>query len=128
MRRTKYFVANTLDGFISRQDRRVNCLFMDQDYGLRKFFESVGVAGTGRKTYDRMQKLAPGKAPYPGRKNYVFTTTKPSGIRDEVEFISTGGESWAERIRSEAGKDIWLVEEESWFGSSCKSNWWMRSA
>ena len=82
---------------------------MDQDHGLAEFFESVDVAVMVRKAHDKMQELAPGKASYPGMKNYVFTTTKPSGIRDGVEFISTGVESWAERVRSEAGKDIWLV-------------------
>ena len=90
--------------------------------------DSVDVAVMVRKTHHKMQELAPEKVFYPGMKNYVFTTTKPSGIRDGVEFIDTGVESWAERVRSEAGKDIWLVGEESWFGSSCKSSWWMRSA
>ena len=109
MRHIKYFVANSLDGFIARQDGGVDWLFMDQDYGLREFFASVDVAVMGRKTHDKMRELAPGKAFYPGMKNYVFTTTKPSGIRDGVEFVSTSVESWAERVRSEAGKDIWLV-------------------
>ena len=62
-----------------------------------------------RKTHHKMQELAPEKVFYPGMKNYVFTTTKPSGIRVGVEFIDTGVESWAERVRSEAGQDIWQV-------------------
>ncbi len=51
----------------------------------------------------------PGNAFYPGMKNYVFTTTKPSGIRDGVEYVCNGVESFADRIRSEPGKEIWLV-------------------
>ena len=42
-------------------------------------------------------------------KNYVFTRTKLPGIRDGIEFVSTDVESWAERVRGESGKDIWLV-------------------
>ena len=63
----------------------------------------------GRKTHDEMLELAPKQPFYPGMKNYVFTRTKPEGIRDGVEFISTDIESWAERVRGESGKDIWLV-------------------
>jgi dihydrofolate reductase len=50
MRKVKYFVANSLDGFISRADGSVDWLFMDQDYGMSMFFASVDVAIMGRKT------------------------------------------------------------------------------
>ncbi len=109
MRRIKYFVANSLDGFISRRDGSVEWLFMDQDYGMTEFFGSVDVAVMGRKTHDKMLELSPQQPFYPGMKNYVFTRTKPHGIRDGVEFVSTDVESWAERLRGKAGKDIWLV-------------------
>ena len=60
MRKIKYFVANSLDGFISRIDGGVDWLFMDQDYGMSAFFESVDIAVMGRKTFEKMQELAPG--------------------------------------------------------------------
>jgi dihydrofolate reductase len=109
VRHIKYFVANSLDGFISRRDGSVDWLFMDQDYGMTEFFRSVDVTVMGRKTYDKMLELAPGEAFYPGMKNYVFSRTKPEGTRDGVEFVSAEVESWAERVRAESGKDIWLV-------------------
>ena len=56
MRKIKYFVANSLDGF-SRRDGSVDWLFMDQDYGMAEFFQSVDVAVMGRKTYDKMLEL-----------------------------------------------------------------------
>ena len=34
MRRIKYSVTNSLDGFIARQDGTVEWLFTDQDYGM----------------------------------------------------------------------------------------------
>ena len=58
MRKVKYFVANSLDGFISQADGSVDWLFMDQDYGMSDFFASVDVAAMGRKTYDKIQELA----------------------------------------------------------------------
>jgi dihydrofolate reductase len=109
MRRIKYFVANSLDGFISRVDGGVDWLFMDQDYGMSEFFQSVDIAVMGRKTHDKMQELAPGQPIHPGMKGYVFTKTKPPGTRDGVEFVSASVLSWTERVRAEKGKDIWLV-------------------
>src|SRR5260370_42538550 len=109
MIRIKYFVANSLDGFISRQDGSVDWLFMDQDYGMTEFFGSVDVAVMGRKTHDEMLELAPKQPFYPGMKNYVFTRTKPQGIRDGVEYVSTDVELWSEGIRVKSVKVILLV-------------------
>lgn len=59
MRLIKYFVASSLDNFISRQDGSVEWLFTDQDYGMAEFFASVDVAVMGRKTFERMLELSP---------------------------------------------------------------------
>ncbi len=75
---------------------------MDQDYGLRELCASVDVAVIGRKTRNKIQELMPGKAYYHDSKNCVFTSTRPSGIRDGVEYVSNSVESRAARIRSEA--------------------------
>jgi dihydrofolate reductase len=109
MRKVKYFVANSLDGFISRQDGSVDWLFMDQDYGMAEFFKSVDVAVMGRKTYDKALELTPGQVIFPGMDNYVFSRTQPDGVKGPVEFVSCDIQSWIETIREKSGKDIWLV-------------------
>jgi dihydrofolate reductase len=109
MRQVKYFVANSLDGFISRPDGSVDWLFTDQDYGMAEFFASVDVAVMGRKTYDKMLELAPAQPFFPGMDNYVFSRIQPSGKRNAVSFISSPVESWVEGVRETPGKDIWLV-------------------
>ena len=105
----KYFVANSLDGFISRQDGSVDWLFMDQDYGMTEFFQSVDVAVMGRKTYSKAIELTSGQALFPGMDNYVFSRTKPEGAQGPVKFVSCNVQSWAEDIGKKPGKDIWLV-------------------
>ncbi len=109
MRKVKYFVANSLDGFISRQDGSVDWLFMDQDYGMGEFFKSVDVAVMGRKTYGKALELSPGKALFPGMENYVFSRTKPEAAQGPVQFVSEDVRSWVESMREKPGKDIWLV-------------------
>jgi dihydrofolate reductase len=109
MRKVKYFVANSLDGFISRADGSVDWLFMDQDYGMSSFFASVDVAVMGRKTYDKIQELAPGQGFSPTINEYVFSRTRPSGMVRNTTFLNEPIGSWLDRTRQQPGKDIWLV-------------------
>jgi dihydrofolate reductase len=107
MRRIKYFVASSLDGYIARADGGVDWIFIDQDYGMSAFFKSVDVAVMGRGTYDKMLQLAPNQAFFPGMVNYVFSTKKTDS--ESVTFVSGGVSEWTRAILSKPGKDIWLV-------------------
>lgn len=109
MRRIKYFVASSLDSYISRKDGGVDWLFMDQDYGMKEFFASVDVAVMGRKTYQKAVELSPSGPLFPGMKNYVFSHLLPKGKQEHIEVVSDPPESWAESVRAMPGKDIWLV-------------------
>ena len=109
MRKVCYFVANSLDGFISRHDGGVDWLFMDQDYGTADFFASVDVAIMGRKTYDKMQELAPGQSFSPHIRSYVFSRTPPTKNPDPFQFVNEPLEPWVANLRKQPGKDIWLV-------------------
>ncbi len=109
MRKIKYFVANSLDGFISRVDGGVDWMLMDQDYGMSSFFASVDVAVMGRKTYDRVRELAPKELFPPTIKSYVFSRSEPSRILDGMILVHGSITDWIENIRKQPGKDIWLV-------------------
>lgn len=109
MRRVKYFVASSLDGYISRPDGGIDWLFTDQDYGMSAFFASVDLAVMGRKTWDKAQQLAPGQPFGPGIRSYVFSRTRPTGNVDGTIFVSGDVGEWLWSIRQQPGKDIWLV-------------------
>src|SRR5664279_1776610 len=103
MRLVKYFVASSLDSYISRKDGGVDWLFMDQDYGMQDFFASVDVAVMGRKTYEKALELSPQGVNFPGMKAYVFSHLLSKGQKDQVEVVSDDPESWLKSIRAEPG-------------------------
>jgi dihydrofolate reductase len=109
MRLIKYFVASSLDSYISRLDGGVDWLFTDQDYGIKEFFATVDVAVMGRKTYEKAIERSPQRVQFPGMKTFVFSHLLPKGKKENLEVISDEPASWVKSMREAPGKDIWLV-------------------
>lgn len=120
MRRVKYFVANSLDNFIARPDGGVEWLFNDgTDYGMAEFFRSIDCMLLGRKTYEaalghsqpqRKSRKPKKKASVTGgMKSYVFSRTLKAGPEDDFTVVSENAGAFVRKLKSEAGKDIWLM-------------------
>jgi dihydrofolate reductase len=114
MRKVVYGVGVSLDGYIASAEGSVDWLERataranGEDFGMRKFFESIDTVLMGRKTYDIALKMGMSKSGYPKMKNYVFSTTLPSGVRDGVEFVSESPGNAIAELKRRPGKDIWL--------------------
>jgi dihydrofolate reductase len=119
MRKVKYFVANSLDNFIARPDGGVEWLFNDgTDYGMAEFFRSIDCVLLGRKTYDfatghgrpqrKSRKTKKASSGW-GMKSYVFSRTIKAGPEDDFTVISGNAGAFVRKLKSEPGKDIWLM-------------------
>jgi dihydrofolate reductase len=108
-RRTKYYVACSLDGFISRSSGDVGWLSTGQDYGMAEFFSSIDIAVMGRRTWEKVEELAPGRRFGPEIECFVFSQTIPEGDSKGVHFVSGDIGEWLWTIRQQPGKDIWIV-------------------
>jgi dihydrofolate reductase len=107
MRRVRYFVASSLDGYIARTDGSIGWLFHDADYGYSAFYSTVDTAVMGRTTYEL--SLSFGEYAFPGVKVYVFSKAK-AGTRDErAEFVAGDVSKFVAGLRAQSGRDIWLV-------------------
>src|SRR3954468_18410158 len=110
-RKIIYYLAVSADGFIARPDGAVDWLDRPQPkggYGMTGFFRSVDTLIFGRKTYDFA--VAHGmKDGQPGMKNYVFSRTKTKLPSKKVELVSGGVKAFAQRLRAEKGKHIWMM-------------------
>ena len=103
------YLAMSADGYIARPDGDVKWLDRPKgsgDYGMSDFFQTIDTVILGRKTYEL--GLSWGQTSYPGKKNYVFTRSSPASVKN-IEFVTENVAGFAERMKKEKGKDIWLV-------------------
>jgi dihydrofolate reductase len=116
MRKVRYSVGVSLDGYIAAPDGSVDWLNRatakaegeGEDFGMGAFFRSIDTVLMGRKTYEVALQMGMGKGGYPKMRNYVFSRGLPPGRRDGVEFVAADPAEFIARLRQQPGKDIWL--------------------
>ncbi len=116
MRKIIVYIATSADGFIARKDGAVDWLDRPEtagDYGMMRFFKSIDTILWGRKTYDMLRKFQKeGKAApdmYGPIKNYAFSRKPPKKVLDGFEFVNEPIRKFAQRLRRQKGKDIWMM-------------------
>jgi dihydrofolate reductase len=116
MRKIIVYIATSADGFIARKDGAVDWLDRPRtagDYGMGKFYRSIDTILWGRKTYDmvlRFQKEGKDSPDnYRGIKNYAFSRRPPRKPASGFEFVKEPIKKFAKRLRSQKGKDIWVM-------------------
>ena len=114
MRRIRYSVAMSLDGYIAGPNGEFDWIDMDPSVGaeyFKAFYAQFDTALMGRKSFE----LAKG-AVAPLTTYVVSRTLRPGKLRD----VTVLGEDALERIaelREQPGKDIWLWGGGELFGS-----------
>ena len=110
MRKLEYHCAISLDGYVAHKDGSWDGFVMQGSH-VTDFLRSIadyGVALMGRKTYE--VGLAQGvKNPYPTLKTYVFSRTLLASPDPNVSLVSSGALDVVRGLKSQQGKDIWLV-------------------
>lgn len=105
------YCATSADGFIARPDGSVDWLERPRpkgNYGIADFYRSIDTVIFGRKTYDFA--VAHGMSdPNPGKKSYVLSRTLTKAASPKVTVINEGVARFAEQLRTEKGKHIWLM-------------------
>ncbi|MCA1583075.1 MAG: dihydrofolate reductase family protein [Acidobacteria bacterium] len=118
MRKIIAYLATSADGYIARPDGDVAWLDRPRppgDYGMPEFYRSVDTVLLGRRTWEMGVKL--GQSSFKGKKNYVFSRSPKPAVAAGIEFVTEEVGTLARRLKSERGKDIWLVGGASLIGS-----------
>ncbi|MCK0131567.1 dihydrofolate reductase family protein [Flavobacteriaceae bacterium F08102] len=111
MRKTKLFIATSLDGFIAQPNDNLSFLNIvekeGEDYGYTAFTASIDTIIIGRKTFDYVDKEI-GTSHYDNgeRDVYVITRSKrPDNGR--IKFYSGDLVALVAELKNKEGKDIY---------------------
>jgi dihydrofolate reductase len=116
MRRVRYRVAASLDGFIAGPNGEIDWIVPDPTADFASVYASVDTVLLGRRTYELT--LQPGAPPWPaGWRIYVCSRTLDPAQHPGVVVISDNVDTVVTALRAAAGRDIWLFGGGSLFAS-----------
>ena len=122
MRRLRYNVAMSLDGYIADRQGGFDWIPNDETVDFAGLFARVDTFILGRRTYETV--LANGERPWhPGIRVYVVSRTLPAGSYDEVTVVHDDPAALAKSLRHESGDgEIWLFGGGQLFASLLAAN------
>jgi dihydrofolate reductase len=105
-------IATSADGYVARTNGNLDWLTRRPApkgfYGLPKFSRSVDAKILGRKTFDLSVKM--GASFSADNLHYVFSRRPPPALVPAgVQFVTESIRVFAERVRKQAGKNIWMM-------------------
>lgn len=116
MRRIRYLVASSLDGYIAGPNGEADWIVADPDIDFGEMWAQFDTIIAGRRTFEPMAKAR--QATTPGIRTIVVSKTLRQRQYPKVTVL---GEGWEEKIgalRAEPGKDIWLFGGGTLFRSA----------
>jgi dihydrofolate reductase len=105
MRRVRYQVACSLDGFIAGPNDEFDWIPPEPTFDFEALYAQFETLLMGRRTYEIVR--ASGEE-FRGKQVVVASRSLRSEEHPEVEIVGSGLESRIRELRSEPGRDIWL--------------------
>jgi dihydrofolate reductase len=115
VRRIRYKLAASLDGFIAGPNGEADWITTDPDVDFNAIFQQFDTLLVGRRTFEVMVQA--GRATVPGMKTIVFSRTLQELHYPGVSVVSDNWPEVLTDLRTIAGKDIWLFGGGSLFKS-----------
>jgi len=106
VRRIRYVVAMSLDGYIAGPKGEADWIIMDPGFDFGAMFRQFDTALIGRRTFEGMVRA--GSAAMPGMKTLVFSRTLRQRDYPDVTVVGEKVEEAVAAIRAAGGKDVWL--------------------
>jgi dihydrofolate reductase len=107
MRRVRYAVAASLDGYIAGPKGEADWIVMDPEIDFAAIYKQFDTALIGRRTFEGMARGKKKPGAMPGMKTFVFSRTLRQTDYPKV-IVADKAEETVAALRAEKGKDIWL--------------------
>jgi dihydrofolate reductase len=108
MRRIRYAVATSLDGYIAGPNGEADWIIMDPEIDFAPFWKQFDTFLIGRRTFEVMTRGKKKAGGTPGMKTFVFSRTLQQRDYPKVTIVAEKAEQTVASLREESGKDIWL--------------------
>jgi dihydrofolate reductase len=105
MRRLRYQVATSLDGYIAGPNGELDWIVMDPEVNFAELFAQFDTAVMGRKTFATLAQTGSAMA---GLNVVVYSKTVRSADYPDVTVVASDPVEHARSLKAKAGKDIWL--------------------
>lgn len=116
MRRIRYGVAASLDGYIAGPNGEADWITLDPEVDFAEIWAQFDTLLMGRRTYEAaVQRL--GEAAFSGLTSVVFSRTLKQDEHPKVEILPELTREWVGSLKARNGKDIWLMGGSSLFRS-----------
>jgi dihydrofolate reductase len=107
MRRVRYRVAASLDGYIAGPDGEIDWIVPEPTIDFAALYAGFDTVLLGRHTYELTRR--PGAPGWPaGWRIYVFSRTLEPAAHPAVTVVATDAGAAVAALRAAPGRDIWL--------------------
>jgi dihydrofolate reductase len=113
MRRIRYALAASLDGFIAGPKGEADWIIMDPEFDFEAMFKEFDTVLMGRRSFE----AAGGSAWGYGMKTIVISRTLRQQDHPDVTILGDSVKQTLTGLRKQPGKDIWLFGGGVLFGS-----------
>jgi dihydrofolate reductase len=117
VRRIRYQVASSVDGYIAGPKGEADWIIMDPEIDFGALFAQFDTVLIGRRTFEGMARGKKKPGAMPGMKTLVFSGTLRQRDYPKVTIVADNAEETLTALRAEPGKDIWLFGGGSLFSS-----------
>ncbi|MDX1530331.1 MAG: dihydrofolate reductase family protein [Rhodothermales bacterium] len=114
MRRLRYNVATSLDGFIAEPDGAYDWIIEDPSIDFAALFAEFDTALMGRRTFELLLAQGTGGI-VSGMRTVVVSRTLRAEDYPAVTVVNDDAEAVVAALKAESGKDIWLFGGGSLF-------------
>lgn len=116
MRKIRYLVAMSLDGFIAGPNGEADWIEDDADFDFAALWAQFDTGLMGRRTYEAAARRLGEKA-FAEVRRIVFSRTMKAHDHPQVTIVSELNPDWVVALKKESGKDIWLFGGRELFRS-----------